>query len=514
MTPPPSFDSAVLYSNADNTIFIIDTPQSIALAQRLSMHSVVQDHSVTRRSHRRTLRSTAPLERPYVSTEPKSLAARAKVLEKIPLSEQRYHGEFIQPAIVSALRAISAERDGSECRWCLPRILCDDQAQEVRQQHSPTVCSDDRINILNLKRRRNGSCYDGADSTDVECHDSTRPIPPVILSSTSQNVFHSLDELGGCMVKNSSAEPSVLVLETLSNTPESLTYIIPPLSSFTICTLPLSPPKGPEPSQQVTSLSRPISTIPSDQKFNMLLFDPPWPNRSVRRSGHYQIHHYSEMDILTQRLRDILRVHSYRADINSSNTTDCGVSSQSTLSLAGIWITNAEKARRAAYEALTDTGFRVTEEWIWIKTTVGGEPVSAIDGLWRKPYEILVIGRADQVTSSFDSGPAQDRGSVKATTTNSHDLLGIDPSTIHRRVIAAVPDLHSRKPNLKEILDRVFFPGADGAYRGQEYTALEVFARNLTAGWWSCGNEVLKFNQREFWAEECDSETNSPINAE
>jgi N6-adenosine-specific RNA methylase IME4 len=186
-------------------------------------------------------------------------------------------------------------------------------------------------------------------------------------------------------------------------------------------------------------------------------------------------------------------------------------------SLAAIWITNAEKARRAAYDALTGTGFRVVEEWVWVKTTVDGQPVSAIDGLWRKPYEILVIGRADQGGRTVDlnvAAPVIPTETVEESTVHENDLLGIDPASIRRRVIAAVPDLHSRKPNLKEVFERVFFKEGDADGRSglddsdarvQSYSALEVFARNLTAGWWSCGNEVLKFNAREYWVDECDS---------
>jgi N6-adenosine-specific RNA methylase IME4 len=79
------------------------------------------------------------------------------------------------------------------------------------------------------------------------------------------------------------------------------------------------------------------------------------------------------------------------------------------------------------------------------------------------------------------------------------DLTVVSEAIATRRVIAAVPDLHSRKPNLKSIFEKVFFSNESSQ---QSYTALEVFARNLTAGWWACGNEVLKFNARECWVDE------------
>ena len=67
---------------------------------------------------------------------------------------------------------------------------------------------------------------------------------------------------------------------------------------------------------------------------------------------------------------------------------------------------------------------------------------------------------------------------------------------ITRRVIAAVPDVHSRKPGLRELFERMFFSTSTG------YSALEVFARNLTAGWWACGNEVLKFTEEGWWVDD------------
>lgn len=163
----------------------------------------------------------------------------------------------------------------------------------------------------------------------------------------------------------------------------------------------------------------------------------------------------------------------------------------SQISLAAIWITNSEKARRTAYEALRASGFRVCEEWVWVKITTDGRPTSPLDGLWRRPYEILVIGRNETSLGLHVDG---DDG------VNS-SLLGIDPSCTARRVLAAVPDLHSRKPHLRAVFEEVFFRASSCEQAVEPYSALEVFARNVTAGWWACGNEVLKFNARECWTE-------------
>ena len=82
---------------------------------------------------------------------------------------------------------------------------------------------------------------------------------------------------------------------------------------------------------------------------------------------------------------------------------------------------------------------------------------------WKKPYEILLVGKKTEHKAK------QPR----------------------RRVIIAVPDLHSRKPCLKHLVEKLLlWPGCSG---------LEVFARNLVSGWMSWGNEVLKYQWTGMW---------------
>jgi N6-adenosine-specific RNA methylase IME4 len=427
------------------------------------------------------------------------------VLQTIPASEQQFHGNFIQPLVESALVVLRDEYQIRGGEWCLPRrVHVDDTLHQLNVSTQPAGRKRHNEDISEIGHEAGGPGDD----------QPSRAIPPVILSSTAINSFESASELNGSIVKNLSSERVTLAIRSSSRHDCHIynEYIIPPYANFILCTLPISQPERSHPTK-ITALTHPIPAILQGQKFNLLLFDPPWPNRSVRRSKHYQINDYSEMAILTQRLRDILRAHAYHTgdallEKSAIDPSQHGRDVQSRVSLAAIWITNAEKARRAAYDALTSTGFRIAEEWVWVKTTVDGQPTSAVDGLWRKPYEILVIGQAD-----YNGGTVHSR--LAATNEDSilqgDDLLGIDPAGIKRRIIAAVPDLHSRKPNLKEIFERVFFMEGHGNEssesdemhaRVQSYSAMEVFARNLIAGWWSCGNEVLKFNASECWVDE------------
>lgn len=124
-------------------------------------------------------------------------------------------------------------------------------------------------------------------------------------------------------------------------------------------------------------------------------------------------------------------------------------------------------------------GVQLAEEWVWVKTTVKGELVFDLEGGWRRPWEVLLVGR------QHSEGSGQ--GEVK------------------RRIIAGVPDLHSRKPNLKGLFEKLFFKeelrNGEDKVGEKTYEALEIFARNLTAGWWSWGDEVLKFQGKECWVD-------------
>lgn len=197
-----------------------------------------------------------------------------------------------------------------------------------------------------------------------------------------------------------------------------------------------------------TERSRFLKEAPT---FHLILMDPPWPNRSVRRKrGSYNI------------ANDLDEIHSTLSLIPiASHLAREG--------LVAVWITN----KASVLELLTsprgmfaEWGLELVDEWTWLKVTTAGEPVVDVNSAWRKPWERLLI--------------AKRRGA------------GMPKLPSRRRVIVSVPDLHSRKPNLRSIFEDILPPG----YRG-----LEIFARNLTAGWWSWGDEVLKFQQPEHWAE-------------
>ena len=133
------------------------------------------------------------------------------------------------------------------------------------------------------------------------------------------------------------------------------------------------------------------------------------------------------------------------------------------------WVTNSKSAREGVREAFEVWAVEVVEEWYWVKVTRDGEPVTEVGGLWRRPWEVLLLGR------KVGEGKAREGG-------------------VKKRIIVGVPDVHSRKPCLKEIFEEVMGSG-------KIYRALEVFARGLTAGWWAWGDECLRWQWEGWWSE-------------
>ncbi|RKL49337.1 hypothetical protein BFJ72_g796 [Fusarium proliferatum] len=186
----------------------------------------------------------------------------------------------------------------------------------------------------------------------------------------------------------------------------------------------------------------------SAPKFDLVVLDPPWPNRSARRKTDK----YATVSNLKEMRNLLLHI-----PLASHLALD---------GLVAVWVTN----KHSIHDFLTSPtglfatwGLEFVTEWTWLKVAASGEPLYDIESTWRKPWEKLII--------------AKRIGSQK-------------PEALESKVIVAIPDVHSRKPNLRGLFQDV---------TGKDCLGLEIFARNLTAGWWAWGNEVLRFQQPEHW---------------
>lgn len=438
---------------------VIDIPQSIAAAQ----------------GRTDTLLSTTPLEAPIEPKEdyqPKSQEAKAAAAHTA--SHGAHHVDY-KLLIEQALDEIRTHVSGP---WCRPRRLL-----EARPQHGQSMEIHDPEKELEstlrqwaaaAERKGEDTAFDlqkmmaslsSATPSDVATDQpsvsqewvastvsvsrnepsSTTPLP---WTSTFHNPLPSSQNL--LVSKNVTAAAN----STLGGGSSYYNFTIPPRS-----TVFLADTAHPDSFRAAFRDLTDEYTLP--RHFNLVLLDPPWPNRSVKRKQGGTYEQVGGMPYLKKML--------LRMDLDNYMEHNA---------LVGVWITNKEALRA---HVLGPGGLferwnvGLVEQWVWIKTTTRGEPMFDVDDGMRKPYEILLVGRT----------------APNSWTTMEHAL------EVKRRVIAAVPDVHSRKPCLKGLFEE---------YLPADYSALEVFSRYLVSGWTSWGNEVLKYQWDYYWTTESGDE--------
>ncbi|GAB7343110.1 hypothetical protein MBLNU457_1187t1 [Dothideomycetes sp. NU457] len=426
------YPKSILFKNQTADVVLLDIPASIAEAQEWSEHEA------------RCLLSCPVLEKPFPSHEPKNAKARANLERQAGRSTDFLY----QPFVEHGLCTIGGEHQGD---WCLPRAV---------RKHEDSVSRKRKLEHDNVEVRREliSSREDVTQLLgDVVSGESLKQLSKVRwcddCPENAGSDIHFDDD--GLFVANTSPKERRLEFELITG--QKHTFFIPPLSSSLVSDC----------SRSAAFYSKVKSTAEqhgTKRSFDLIMMDPPWPNKAIRRGHEKGRAHYSVSDTLWD-LRQLI----FDMDIDVL-LADKGY--------IGVWITNNAAVRDLV---VGDDGFfeswgvKLVEEWIWIKVTKSGEPVMPLASCWRKPYEVLLLGRkVDQ--PSLAEVP----------------LYSQDASDVKRRLIAAVPDLHSRKPCLKSLLEPLMT-------RPDDYRALEIFARNLVSGWWSWGNEAIKFNHDSCW---------------
>ena len=405
--------SAILYQNPAKTVVLLDIPRSISFAQGTPETPCL-----------RQIYSTPPLETPFPSTEPKSEKAKARVAQHGMGVVEPFPADVLRAALVE----VASHWNGA---WCAERRVRPHQVQTGEKS-----ASDERGETKKAKRVEE-SCL--SEITSGEWH----ALDPLVLSNPQSDAV-PLQSVAGRLVCNRSPQAVSLLLDVANQH-----YEIPPKSSFLWSRI--------EQSSTLAFSMAALSSLPDSTEsagpgeFDFILLDPPWPNRSARRSKAYAI----EQDPM-ESLKPMLGQH-----IAPNGIVAC-------------WITNSSTPRLAALDTFEAWGVELVEEWAWLKVTSDGRPVTEIDGVWRKPYEVLLFG---------SKGTIED-----------------EKIEISRRVIVAVPDGHSQKPHVKMMVESIL--GEIEGHRG-----LEIFARNLTAGWWAWGDEVLKFNWAGWWSDQSSHES-------
>ncbi|EGP84504.1 uncharacterized protein MYCGRDRAFT_75907 [Zymoseptoria tritici IPO323] len=410
--------SPILWENHDRSVVLIDIPRSIAAAQGSHDHPCSD-----------SLLSTEPSTRPFVTNEPKTAAAKAKLVQNT--TDAGIDLEY-QGIIQAALRDVNDNYKGD---WCLPRPFVVPSTVNGPGEKRKHCVGDDLTNSNavvqaiepELPHDLLASCDSISRSTAScqECPDDDPSFHSNCYSSTQSIEIQHVPEDGERNVHS---------------------FRIPLKATFSLSACSSS-------QSFMNGIRNQAQTHSTRRHFDIILLDPPWPNRSVKRARKSPGSSYAT----SSSLHDIYQLLA-GMDLDMLMSEEC---------LVGIWITNKSRIRDLVLGddgVFAMWGLRLEEEWIWVKTTSGGEPVTPIDSVWRKPYETLLIGRKGRE-------------------------VGEAPK---RRVIISVPDLHSRKPCLKLLLEPMA-PRSDGC------RVLEVFARHLVAGWWSWGNECIKFNWDGYW---------------
>ncbi|XP_057894513.1 N(6)-adenine-specific methyltransferase METTL4 isoform X1 [Melospiza georgiana] len=240
--------------------------------------------------------------------------------------------------------------------------------------------------------------------------------------------------------ETSSAEQDLLssIVENSSNCAKRIVlmgqkYLVPPRSSFLLSDI---------------SCLQPLLNY--KKKYDVIVIDPPWENKSVKRSNRYSY-------LSSWQIKQI--------PVPALAAPNC---------LVVTWVTNRQKHLRFVKDELyPHWSVKTLAEWHWVKITTAGEFVLPLDSLHKKPYEVLILGRV--------------QGNVKEALRKSEGVL---PIPEHQLIVSIPCSLHSHKPPLAAVLAEFLKPDVE---------CLELFARNLQPGWTSWGNEVLKFQHIDYF---------------
>lgn len=209
----------------------------------------------------------------------------------------------------------------------------------------------------------------------------------------------------------------------------------------------------------LSDVTRMDPLVNSGDKFDLIVLDPPWENKSVKRSNRYSSLPSSQLKKLP--------VPALAAPGG----------------LVVTWVTNRAKHRRFVREELyPHWAVEVLAEWLWVKVTRSGEFVFPLDSQHKKPYEVLVLGRC------------------RSTSDHTDRCSAVNELPDQRLLVSIPSTLHSHKPSLAAVLK---------PYIRREPRCLELFARSLQSDWSCWGNEVLKFQHCSYFSRHTDQEPTS-----
>lgn len=194
------------------------------------------------------------------------------------------------------------------------------------------------------------------------------------------------------------------------------------------------------------------SLVPADSEcgFNIIVIDPPWENSSAHQKRRYKT--LPNRTFLSLPIRKL--THSAGA-------------------LVALWVTNREKLRSFVEKELFPAwGVTYMASFHWLKVKADGLLIGDLDLFHHRPYECLLLGY---------SGEKE----------NASNLLRLNdiPNNL---VFMSVPGDYSRKPPIGELL-------VEYVWGTKHVRCIELFSREVLAGWTSWGNEPLLFQASKYF---------------
>ncbi|KAF6166579.1 hypothetical protein GIB67_005441 [Kingdonia uniflora] len=204
----------------------------------------------------------------------------------------------------------------------------------------------------------------------------------------------------------------------------------------------------------------PVTLFPAmpNEGFNVIVIDPPWENGSARQKSMYPT---------------LANRHLLSIPIKQLTHTDGA--------LVALWVTNREKLRMFIEKELFPMwGVSYTTLLYWLKVKPDGSLIGELDLFHHRPYECLLLGYSHR--EGVNCEPLQTFKDLR-----------------RNQVIISVPGDYSRKPPIGKLLSD-YAPGLKPA------RCIELFARELLAGWTSWGNEPLHFQESKYFLRKSTNE--------
>jgi len=134
------------------------------------------------------------------------------------------------------------------------------------------------------------------------------------------------------------------------------------------------------------------------------------------------------------------------------------------------------------------------KQW-WLKLEPGGRrPVTPLESMHRHPFEAVLLLVPELESEAHHQ---HDTAANSARRQKPHQYDAVD-GLVFMSVPAAE---HSRKPNLSPLIDAYLPLNHQGDKGGGRPRRLELFARELHAGWDSAGNEALMFQNLSLFSQ-------------